>query len=194
MADDPFDNVLNLEEQFFAEGYKQGMEDGTRAGKIEGRGLGLERGFEKFVQSGRLYGKAVVWANRLPRKQALAPPAADASLPSLAASPEIRVGAAQETRTESQRLPCLPSSSKLQKNITSLHALMEPDTLSTENTDEAVNDFDDRLKKAQGRARIVEMMIGGDGSRDTAVARDTRDGEEAATESQAPPTAVRTDW
>ncbi|KAK5992269.1 hypothetical protein PT974_05670 [Cladobotryum mycophilum] len=35
----------------------------------------------------------------------------------------------------------------------------EPDTLSTQNTDEAVQDFDDRVKRAQGKAKIVERII-----------------------------------
>jgi hypothetical protein len=41
------------------------MADGLAAGRAEGRQLGLERGFQKFVESGRLQGRAIVWANRL---------------------------------------------------------------------------------------------------------------------------------
>jgi len=47
----------------------------------------------------------------------------------------------------------------VEKNIKMVHALVEPETLSTANTDEAVQDFDDRLKRAQAKAKVVTKMI-----------------------------------
>jgi hypothetical protein len=138
MAEDLFDAALNLEDQLYEEGYKLGFEDGTKAGKIEGRSVGMAKGFDKFLESGRLYGKAVVWANRLP---------ANSSRPG-------------EQRDDIDKLPPLPENTRLEKNISSLHALMEPDTLSTENSDESVADFDDRLRKAQGKAKVIERLVG----------------------------------
>lgn len=141
MALDPFDDVLNLEDQFYQEGYQQGAADGGQAGKIEGRGLGLEKGYEKFLEAGRLYGRSLVWGTRLSQANK---------------SEDGRAGAALER----QELPPLPANPRLRKNIVTLHALVEPETLSTENTDEAVNDFDDRVKRAQGKARIIEKTTG----------------------------------
>ena len=155
MAEDPFDDLLNLEERFYEEGYRQGTEDGIQAGRIEGRSFGLEKGFEKFLESGRLHGKAVVWANRMPTL-----------------APRTNQESAEQSESSSQdkpcRLPSLPRNSRLEKNITTLYALVEPDTLSTENTDESVNDFDDRVKRAQGKAKIIEKMVGEDSSREGA--------------------------
>lgn len=131
---DPFEDVLNLEENFYSEGYQQGLKDGAQAGKIEGRSFGMQKGFEKFLESGRLAGKAVVWANRMPS----------------------RTG-------ESCTLPQLSGNARLDKNISTIYALVEPDTLSTDNSDEAVQDFDDRVRRAQGKAKIVERMVGGGG-------------------------------
>ncbi len=76
--------------------------------------------------------------------------------------------------------------------------LLEPDTLSTENTDEAVNDFDDRLKRAQGKARIVEMMLAENDSSKDAPAAGTAgdavlDGAKPAGHALAAP-AARTEW
>jgi len=154
---DPFDDVLNLEDQFYAEGYRQGIKDGGEAGKVEGRSFGLEKGFEKFAESGRLYGKAVVWANRLPSKQQ----------PS-----SIGAGGSTEPGSSSQpRLPPFTSTSRLEKNIIALHALVEPDTLSTENSEESVNDFDDRINRARGKTRMIEKAIN-----DHAPADSTADG------------------
>lgn len=145
--EDPFDDVLNLEDKFYSEGYTQGVADGERAGRIEGRSFGIEKGFEKFVEAGRLYGKSIVWANRLP-----------------GSSPPTQDQKRMEEEHE-QRLPVLRGGgSRLEKNIVTLHALVELDTLSTENTDEAVNDFDDRVKRAQGKARVIERQIGEDSS------------------------------
>ncbi|KAH6696990.1 hypothetical protein F5X68DRAFT_1283 [Plectosphaerella plurivora] len=144
---DPFDDVLNIEERFYAEGYEQGTRDGIQAGKIEGRSVGLAKGFDKFLESGRLYGKAVVWGNRLQLAQQQ--PASEGSSASAQANPAPCL------------LPQIPNSNaRLQKNVIAVGALVEPDTLATENTDEAVNDFDDRVKRAQGKAKIVERAIG----------------------------------
>ncbi|KUI61149.1 hypothetical protein VP1G_08339 [Cytospora mali] len=144
-ANDAFDNLLNLEEKYYSEGYEQGIADGERAGRIEGRAFGIEKGFEKFIEAGRLHAKSIVWANRLPQAQTQGSSTV-ASIPD-----------------ENEKLPGLSGGgARLEKNIVTLHALVEPDTLSTENTDEAVNDFDDRVKRAQGKSRVIERQIGED--------------------------------
>ncbi|KAK1580419.1 uncharacterized protein LY79DRAFT_561622 [Colletotrichum navitas] len=155
MSLDPFDDVLTLEDQFFAEGYRQGTEDGIQAGKIEGRSVGLAKGYEKFLESGRIHGRSVVWANRLslPQKSGAANPSNSSSQ-----SPRDPAGAPR--RQEACSLPPLASNTRLEKNVTAAFALVEPDTLARENSDEAVNDFDDRLKRAQGKVKIIERMTG----------------------------------
>ncbi|ORY63016.1 uncharacterized protein BCR38DRAFT_485787 [Pseudomassariella vexata] len=153
MAEDPFDDVLNLEDQFYDQGYKQGYEDGTQAGKIEGRSVGLKKGFEKFLEAGRLQGKAVVWANRLPRSKTQVAEAAQTS-PNKSSTQDQKGGDVRESQ-----LPPLSCNQRLEKNVTSLYALVEPGTLSTENNDESVNDFDDRFKRAQGKLKIVERIV-----------------------------------
>ncbi|KAK3942247.1 DUF1715 domain-containing protein [Diplogelasinospora grovesii] len=150
MADDPFEDLLNLEDQFYQEGYQQGYDDGVKAGRIEGRTFGLEKGFAKFLESGRLYGRSVVWANRLP---------SSSTTTAQSASTDSETGS-NTVKEEKQQLPSLSRNPRLEKHITALHDLMEPDTLSVMNTDEAVEDFDDRLKRAQGKAKIIERMVG----------------------------------
>ncbi|KAG4264663.1 hypothetical protein FPRO06_05262 [Fusarium proliferatum] len=146
-SSDPFEDVLNLEERFYSEGYQQGIKDGVQAGRIEGRSFGMQKGFEKFLESGRLASKAIVWANRIPHQDGTS---------------------SGDTCT----LPPLPRNARLEKNINTLYALVEPDTLSTENSDDAVQDFDDRVKRAQGKAKIVEKMAG-NGGREAAGASPT---------------------
>lgn len=150
MATDPFDDVFNLEDRFYQQGYQQGVDDGEAAGRIEGRQFGMSTGFDKFLESGRLASRAVVWANRLPPSQ------------SQSASESFPAATAAQTRASKQTctLPPLPDNPRLAKNVKMVYALVEPDTLSTDNADEAVQDFDDRFKRAQGKAKVVEKMIG----------------------------------
>ncbi|KAM0523950.1 hypothetical protein ACHAPE_001203 [Trichoderma viride] len=142
MSSDLFDDVFTLEDRFYTQGYNQGVQDGARAGRIEGRSLGMEKGFEKFLESGRIASKSLVWANRLP--QNLQPGSAAGE---------------KEKSSEACTLPPLPKNPRLEKNIKLAYALVEPDTLSTENSDEAVQDFDDRVKRAQGKVKIIEKML-----------------------------------
>ncbi|CAK7200982.1 hypothetical protein SEUCBS139899_003682 [Sporothrix eucalyptigena] len=119
-SNDPFQGLFSLEDGFYDEGFRQGHADGERAGLVEGRTLGLETGFTKFVEAGRLQGKAVVWAN------------------------VVTAG----------------GSKKGLKNLQTLYSLVEPGTLPTANTDEAVNDVDDRVKRGHAKARVLEKMVG----------------------------------
>ncbi|KAK3392178.1 hypothetical protein B0T20DRAFT_423322 [Sordaria brevicollis] len=182
-TDDPFsfeDSLLNLEESFYQSGYAQGVSDGVKAGRTEGRQLGLEKGFQKFVASGRLHGRAIVWANRLPSKQSdrqhflQEQSRSRSESQQLFSSSETQEGGskpASDIEVEKKlaglnlengkgELPLLQNNARLQKHISTLFALVETDTLAKENTDEAVNDFDDRLKRAQGKAKIVERIVG----------------------------------
>ncbi|KAJ0164196.1 hypothetical protein CTA2_1550 [Colletotrichum tanaceti] len=160
MSLDPFDDVLTLEDQFFAEGYRQGTEDGIQAGKIEGRSFGLAKGYEKFLESGRIHGRAVVWANRLSLPQKGSSSSTSSPSASSAAARPSDSSSQQQQQPRPCSLPPLPPNARLEKNVTAAFALVEPDTLARENSDEAVNDFDDRLKRAQGKVKIIERMTG----------------------------------
>ncbi|UQC85611.1 short-chain dehydrogenase [Colletotrichum lupini] len=167
---DPFDDVLTLEDQFFSEGFRQGTEDGIQAGKIEGRSVGLAKGYEKFYESGRIHARAVIWANRLSlpqknsstatKKPSSSSAAASASVSGSAEQAQLSTEPPSESQNKTCSLPPLPPNARLEKNVTTAFALVEPDTLSKENSDDAVNDFDDRLKRAQGKVKIIERMTG----------------------------------
>ncbi|KAL1628047.1 hypothetical protein SLS56_006088 [Neofusicoccum ribis] len=141
---DPFDTVLSLEDEYYAEGHALGVKDGSRAGRIEGRVFGLEKGFEKFVAMGALHAKAAVWAARLPAYQQQG----DAQ--------KSKASADTETGTA---LPALPENPRLAKHVATLHALSEPASLSTQNDEDAVSEFDDRLKRAQAKVKVIEKLV-----------------------------------
>ncbi|TKA63174.1 hypothetical protein B0A49_07192, partial [Cryomyces minteri] len=72
MDSDPLDDVLSLEDKYYSEGHALGVSDGSRAGRIEGRIFGLEKGFEKFVAMGALGGRSTIWASRIVRRASAA--------------------------------------------------------------------------------------------------------------------------
>jgi len=152
MESNTFDEVLGLEEKFYDDGYRQGIADGVKAGRVEGRNFGLEKGFEKFVESGRLHGKSLVWANRIPHLQPKLKHTREASTDLKSQHPE--------PISSPQGLPPLPDNQRLVKHLKVIYALAESESLSTENTEEAVSDFDDRFKRAQAKAKVIERLLG----------------------------------
>jgi hypothetical protein len=64
---------------------------------------------------------------------------------------------------QSPSLRTLPANPRLEKHIKILHALTEPVSLSTDNSENAVSDFDDRLKRAVGKVKIIEKLAGEEG-------------------------------
>jgi hypothetical protein len=47
---------------------------------------------------------------------------------------------------------------RLQSHVSTLHALTDPATFSTLNTEDAVADYDDRFKRAGAKAKIIERI------------------------------------
>ncbi len=162
MDPDPFDELLGLEEQFYQEGYQLGVADREKAGRIEGRAFGLEKGFEKYVEAGRLHGRSLIWAARLPGLQSGGQSNGSESANSSGLEAKSSMGTVEHEPNSNLRLGNLPDNPRLEKHVKVLYALTEPVSLSTENTDDAVSDFDDRLKRAQGKIKIIERLTGED--------------------------------
>lgn len=180
MPHDTFDEVLGLEEEFYNDGYQQGLADGIAAGRIEGRKFGLEKGFEKYVESGRLYGKSLIWANRIPQLQLKKPSSKPVPSEELVAKES-----SEDSPAVKLSLPLLQGNPRLVKHVKVLHALAESESLSTENSEEAVSDFDDRFKRAQTKAKIIERMVreasGKDGDEGKVAPRNDENIEDAST-------------
>lgn len=142
--EDFFASILSLEEQYQAEGHRLGVADGSRAGRIEGRQFGLEKGFSKAVEMGRLRGRASVWFARI----------------SPAGSPE-RVEAGGEPGPVLARMG---GSERLRKHVERLAELTDPASLETKNSEEAVQEFEERLGGAKAKATLVGKIAGEEGS------------------------------
>lgn len=131
---DDFDTLLSLEDQYYSEGHALGVADGSRAGRIEGRVFGLEKGFEKFAAMGALAGRCAVW--------------------------EARAAPNDGVQTKEPQLKRLPKNARLAKHLQTLYALTEAESLSTQNDEDSVTDFDDRFKRAEGKMKVIEKIIG----------------------------------
>lgn len=175
MEDDPFDSLLALEDSFYKEGYDLGLSDGNRAGLIEGRLFGLEKGFDKYASMGKLYGRAVVWTGRLPISRDI--PVSDRQDASPADTERLfkgqsvqRSNGAVQSGVEKlqrrTRIPGLPANTRLEKHIRTLYALTEPESLSTDNNENSVSDFDDRFNRAEGKIKVIERLTGDTVSQD----------------------------
>lgn len=154
---DPFDTLFSLEDEYYNEGHALGVADGSRAGRIEGRVFGLEKGFEKFAAMGALAGRCAVWEARVPSSVT----AAALTPESVAGKPVQQDCVAEGAATVA--LKSLPSNARLAKHLQTLYALTEPESLSTQNNEDSVSDFDDRFKRAEGKVKVIEKIIGESG-------------------------------
>ena len=123
---DPFDTILSLEEQYYAEGHALGVKDGSKAGRTEGRLFGMQKGFEKFAAMGALAAQSAIWEARMNKSDS----------------------------DQEDLIPDIPPNERLRKHIA--------------NTEEAVADFDDCLKRAESKAKVISSIVGGEQGRVTA--------------------------
>ncbi|KAL9083531.1 MAG: hypothetical protein Q9159_005723 [Coniocarpon cinnabarinum] len=146
MDDDPFDELFNLEDKYYQEGYEQGRRDGAGQSRLGARIFGIEKGYEKYIEMGRIQARARVWSE-------------DLRIAAQTSTDEVRGTSSKVHQTLQD--PALRS--RLAKHVDVLTALVDPTTLSTQNTDDAVSDFDDRIKRAQAKCKVVERMLRDEG-------------------------------
>lgn len=161
MESNLLDSLLDLEEEFYKEGHELGASDGAHAGYTEGTVFAVEKGFEKFVEMGRLYGKALVWAQRLADSNASKRLNSENEAEDASSIPQQ---ASQKEEATLDPIACrnmlnFPPSSRLAKNIDTLLELVDPASLVMENTEEAVTDVDERLKGATIKAKLIQRAL-----------------------------------
>ena len=169
---DSFDTLLTIEDTFYKEGYDLGVSDGNRAGLIEGRIFGLEKGFEKYASIGNLYGRAVILAGRLPVSRDTAvnddQDASATDLDNRLKNLSV-LDSNKDAQPQAGSLPgrtALPVNTRLEKHIRTLYALTEPESLSTNNDESSVSELDDRFNRARGKIKVIEKIAGDTGSQE----------------------------
>lgn len=159
MAADPFDDLLSLEEDFYKEGLEAGIADSVHAGLIEGKAFGIEKGYEKALELGKAYGRALVWQYRLSNhdidmsKEEREPNTQQQTL-----GHEENTGEAGTT-TMLANLPSLPDNARLKKHIETLISLADPAAIHKDNSDDSVSELDDRIIKIGSKMKIISKTI-----------------------------------
>lgn len=153
MADansDPFDDLLGLEDNFYKEGYEAGLADGEHVGLVEGKMFGIEKGYEKALELGRLHGRGMVWHMRSQQQASESSKAA-----SMHGSREG--GTAIIAQIQGSKLP---KNKRLSKHIEALLTSTDDKSIATDNSDEAVAEFDERISRAQAKAKVIAAIVG----------------------------------
>lgn len=109
--------------------------DGEKAGRIEGRVFGLEKGFEKFSELGRLQGRCSVWKARI--------------APSITPTTTEGTGPAKSVQITSPRA---------QKQVESLAILLTNPPFK--NDEESVEEVEETLKRGRNKAKVLLNMLG----------------------------------
>lgn len=154
-GDDPFDSLLNLESTYESQGYADGLRDGKAQAHVSAKLFGIEKGFEKYVVMSRLRWRAERLAVEyaVPVNSILPTGPADEG----SESTDVGLGGAGG----GQKPP-----SRLQKHVATLLALTSVKTLDYNNTDAAIGDFDERLKRALAKVKVIERMTRTGGGRE----------------------------
>ncbi|EEB07644.1 DUF1715 family protein [Schizosaccharomyces japonicus yFS275] len=56
-----FDEVLEMEESIYREGYEEGLKNGEKEGRQEALLFGLEHAYNRFLLLGEIQGRCTVW-------------------------------------------------------------------------------------------------------------------------------------
>ena len=147
MARDPFDDLLELENEYYKQGLEAGVADSAYAGLIEGKTFGIEKGYEKVIELGKLHGRAVIWKRRLDNSPASGNDAAPV--------PET-----QDIQDLSSNMSALPNNARLRKHVEAVLILTDHQHIPCGNTDEAVADVEDRIAKTRSRVKMIMTLVG----------------------------------
>lgn len=164
MSTDPLDDLLSLETTFYNEGFEAGVADSAHAGLIEGKLFGIEKGYEKALEIGRVHGRALLWQRRLESdgsESAASPPVTKRENGS---TNSISTFSEEDISVITTILPPLTTSStniaRLKKHISTLIALTDPTTLPKDNSDDSVSELEERISKIRARVKMISTMTG----------------------------------
>ncbi|OAL17926.1 hypothetical protein AYO20_11788 [Fonsecaea nubica] len=150
MATDPFDDLLELENDYYKEGYDAGVADSTYAGMIEGKVFGIEKGYEKALELGKLHGRALIWRER----SSLSEEAVQMDNAKSETLDSLRLGEVVN------RLSQLSDNTRFRRHIDGLYTSSDGSTVAKDNSDEAVTEFDDRVARAKAKAKVIANIVG----------------------------------
>ncbi|KAK9450151.1 uncharacterized protein V1518DRAFT_194236 [Limtongia smithiae] len=147
--DDLFDSLLNLESTFYEQGYAEGFADGLRAGTSEGKQFGLQTGFRRFLSAGILQGRCEIWSSTAPDDAA---PARERTRQS-----QHKQQRASDNDNENETDLTPLSGGRASRQLRILQDLVID--VPTQNDEAAVDEFENRMKRARARAKVVQRLM-----------------------------------
>ena len=157
MSTDPFDELLELENDFYKEGFEAGVADSAYAGLVEGKLFGIEKGYEKALELGKARGRSLVWQQRLTNSSSTSTNAESGSTVIDVSSKEVDKTA---MLSDMSKLDPLPSNSRLQKHVAFLMTVTDPVSIPKDNSDESVSAVDERITKIRARIKLMSNSVG----------------------------------
>ena len=163
MDEDLLDSVLSLEDVSYQAGFAEGEKDGSDIGYAEGITFGMEQGFRKAMEMGSLHGRAMMLNSCLTEPGPSLQPEAETNghdHPVLGESKSAANDADKKLVPDLPKIPTIPSNPRLRKHIETLLKLTDSEGVSWENSDAAVDEFDERMKKAVAKAKVIDKLVG----------------------------------
>lgn len=161
MEDDLLDSVLSLEEEAYQAGFEEGKRDGSEVGFAEGVTFGIEQGFQKTLQMARLHGQALALRACMSKSSKLS--IDEKKQPVHELSVEQKFLQQQDEKpvftAALSKPPTLLANDRLRKHIDTLIKLTDTRTLTLQNSDDAVEIFDQRMKKAIAKAKVIDKLV-----------------------------------
>lgn len=164
--DDQLLDFVDLENDYYLEGYHQGVKDGQVAGIVEGKIFGIEKGYEKAVEMGRLRGRVALWNSRLAggSMNSFSPSATESELvgkAGLVHDPKLKAELPAIFGNDSARtLASWPVTTRVAKHLESVLSTTNPTLFSLRNDDDSSEDFELRLKRATSKVKIITNILG----------------------------------
>ncbi|KAG7750984.1 hypothetical protein KL912_000117 [Ogataea haglerorum] len=133
-----FDSLLNLENQYYQEGFLEGQLEGSKQQFLEGKQIGIQTGFQRLLVLGQYKALVAIWIDQTQQK--------------------IDAGAITDDKGKPRQF------SKLLQSLTELQMLI--DTLfengraQVTNNDSDVEKYENVLKRARAKMRSVCPIFG----------------------------------
>jgi len=127
--------------RYYGEGYKEGLEDGEEAGLAEGRLFGLEKGFDKFVELGRIQGRVSVWKARI-----------------LSSLPHTQPPQPHAAPLPRQLIQTPITNSRLMKQIYHLEKIVS--SPQTANDVHSVEEVQENMRRAKAKMKVICRLVG----------------------------------
>ncbi|ODV85502.1 hypothetical protein CANARDRAFT_23035 [[Candida] arabinofermentans NRRL YB-2248] len=148
-----FDSVLNLEDQYYNEGFNEGQLEGSMKQFHEGKELGIQTGYQRLLIIGQLRTLVNYWIEKIDRL------IESNTMGTESSSSDLSVSVVSVSVKKPKR-----DNHKVKKTLDGLKMLLDSlydnDKINLTNSDEDVQTYETILKKARAKVRSLSTVLG----------------------------------